>query len=105
MTLRTLRPDEKGYVFDDTRLFLCKVGNFEFSHRFQDLLIHAVLSDGSGHNEEAHIMFAAADLAALERFLATCRHRSLEIIDPTPLDIAPDPVGSNASDELGPDRT
>lgn len=105
MTLRTLRPGEKGYVFDDTRLFLCKVGNLEFSHRFQDLLIHAVLCDGSGHNEEAHIMFAAADLAALERFLATCRDRSVEIIDLTPLEVAPDPVGSAAKDEVGPGRT
>ena len=105
MTLRTLRPGEKGYVFDDTRLFLCKVGNLEFSHRFQDLLIHAVLCDGSGHNEEAPIRFAAADLAALERFLATCRDRSVEIIYLTPLEVAPDPVGSAAKDEVGPGRT
>jgi hypothetical protein len=105
MTLRMLRPDEKGYVFDDSRLFLCKVGSLEFSHRFQDLLIHAVLLDGSGRNEEAHIMFAAADLAALERFLATCRDQSVEIIDPAPLDATPGPVSSNAGDELGPDRT
>jgi hypothetical protein len=105
MTMSTLRPNEKGYVFDHSRLVLCEVGNLEFSHRFKDLLVHGVLRDGSGHNEEVHIMFAAVDVEALSSFLATCRDRSVEIIDPTSLDVAQDSVASNAEDEFGPGRT
>ncbi|MFY7865450.1 hypothetical protein [Roseateles sp.] len=105
MTMSTLRPDEKGYVFDHSRLVLCKVGSLEFSHRFKDMLVHAVLRDGSGHHEEVHLMFAAADVEALASFLATCRDRSIEIVDPISPDVAPDSVASNAEDEVGPGRT
>ncbi len=103
-TVSTLRSDEKGRVFDHAQLVLCKVVNLEFSRRFRDLLIHAVLRDGSGRNEEAHLMLAAADVEALESFLAVCRDRSVEITNPTPIDVAPDPVGASAEFEVGPDR-
>lgn len=81
MTMNPLRREEMGRMFDHARLVLCRIDGLEFSHRFKDMLIHGVLCDGSGCNEEVHIMLAAADVEALVSFLASCQVRSIEVID------------------------
>jgi hypothetical protein len=105
MTMNTLRREEKGRVFDHARLVLCRIDGFEFSRRFKDLLIHGVLRDGSGWNEEVHIMLAAADVEALVSFLAGCQVRSMEVIDASGVVEPAASVGSAAGDRTEVDRT
>ena len=78
MTMNTLRPDEKGYHFDHARLVMCRLAGLEFSPRFKDMLLHGFLADGSGHDEEVHIMLAPADVEVLASFLAGCQVRLRE---------------------------
>ena len=105
MTMNTLRREEKGRVFDHARLVLCRIDGFEFSHRFKDMLIHGVLCDGSGSNEEVHIMLAAADVEALVGFVASCQDRSIEVIDASGVVEPAASVGAAAGDRTEVDRT
>lgn len=105
MKKNRLGTDAKGYRSDQPRLVLCRLTGLEFNRRFKDMLIRGVLSDGSGSDEEVHIMLSQADVEVLASFVASCQVRLRQFKGGPSLDVLPASIGGTARDRADLDRT
>ena len=97
--------DAKGYQSDEPRLVLCQLTGLEFNLRFKEMLIRGVLSDGSGSDEEVHIMLSQADVEVLASFVAGCQIRLRQFKGGPSLDELPSSIDGTAKDRADWDRT